>query len=47
MKAQLKELTTNDMFITMFPNLNVLADVCLTIPVEQIQHLVVLGPALT
>ena len=33
MKAQLKELTTNDMHITMLPNLNVLADICLTIPV--------------
>ena len=33
MKAQLKESTTNDMLITMLPNLNVLADVCLTIPV--------------
>ena len=31
MKAQLKELTTNDMLLTMFPNFNVLADVCLTI----------------
>ena len=33
MKVQLKELTTNDMLKTMFPDLNVLAGVCLTIPV--------------
>ena len=33
MKAQLKELTTNSMLITMFLNLSVIANICLSIPV--------------
>ena len=33
MKEQLKELSTNSMLETMFPNLSVLAKVCLSIPV--------------
>ena len=33
-KEQLKELSTNSMMQTMFPNLSILANVCLTIPVE-------------
>ena len=33
MKAQLKELTTNSMLIAMFPNLNVIANICWSIPV--------------
>ena len=32
-KEQLKELSTNSMIQTMFPNLSILANVCLTIPV--------------
>ena len=32
-KEQLKELSTNSMMQTMFPNLSILANVCLTIPV--------------
>ena len=32
-KAQLKELSTNSMMQTMFPNLSILANVCLAIPV--------------
>ena len=32
-KEQLKELTTNSMIQTMFPNLTILVNVCLTIPV--------------
>ena len=32
-KEQLKELSTNPMMQTMFPNLSILANVCLTIPV--------------
>ena len=31
-KEQLKELSTNPMMQTMFPNLSILANVCLTIP---------------
>ena len=30
---QLKELVTNEMLITMFPNLSKIASICLTIPV--------------
>ena len=33
MKTQLKELATNEMLETMFPNLNRLAKICLSIPV--------------
>ena len=33
MKAKLKELTTNSMLIAMFPNLSVIANICLSIPV--------------
>ena len=33
MGAQLHELVTNDMLKTMFPSLNTLANVCLSIPV--------------
>ena len=33
MKAQPKELTTNSMLIAMFPNLSVIANICLSIPV--------------
>lgn len=33
MEAQLMELTMNSMLIAMFPNLNVLANICLSIPV--------------
>ena len=33
-KEQLKELSTNSMMQTMFPNLSILANVCLTIPVR-------------
>ena len=33
MKAQLKELTTNSMLIAMFPNLSIIANICLSIPV--------------
>ncbi len=33
MKAQLKELTTNSMLIAMFPDLSVIANICLSIPV--------------
>ena len=32
-KEQLKELSTNSMMQTMFPNLSILANVCLNIPV--------------
>ena len=32
-KEQLKEFSTNSMMQTMFPNLSILANVCLTIPV--------------
>ena len=32
-KEQLKELSTNSMMQTMFPNLSILANVCLTIPI--------------
>lgn len=32
-KSQIQELMTNEMLITMFPHLNILADVCLSIPV--------------
>ena len=32
-KAQLKELTTNSMLIAMFPNLSVIPNICLSIPV--------------
>ena len=34
MKAQLKELTTNSVLIAMFPNLSVIANIWLSIPVE-------------
>ena len=34
MKLQLKELVTNDMLVSMFPNLNTLANICLAIPVS-------------
>ena len=33
MKAQLKELTTNSVLIAMFPNLSIIANICLSIPV--------------
>ena len=33
MKAQLKELPTNSMLIAMFPNLSIIANICLSIPV--------------
>ena len=33
MKAQLKELTTNNMLIAMFPDLSVIASICLSISV--------------
>ena len=33
MKLQLKELTTNSMLIAMFPNLSIIANICLSIPV--------------
>ena len=33
MGVQLQELVTNDMLKTMFPSLNTLANVCLSIPV--------------
>ena len=33
MKLQLKELATNEMLETMFPHLNALAEICLSIPV--------------
>ena len=34
MKLQLKELVTNVMLVSMFPNLNALANICLAIPVS-------------
>ena len=34
MGAQLHELVTNDMLKTMFPNLNIIANICLSIPVS-------------
>ena len=34
MKSQLKELVTNTMLVSMFPNLNTLANICLAIPVS-------------
>ena len=34
MKLQLKELVTNAMLVSMFPNLNALANICLAIPVS-------------
>ena len=34
MKLQLKELATNEMLETMFPNLNALAKICLSISVS-------------
>ena len=37
MKLQLKELASNDMLKTMFPNLSKLATICLSIPVQQRQ----------
>ena len=33
MKVQLKELTMNSMLIAMFPNLSIIANICLSIPV--------------
>ena len=34
MKLKLKELVTNDMLTAMFPNLNTLGNICLSIPVS-------------
>ena len=34
MASQLHELVTNETLISMFPNLNTLASICLTIPIE-------------
>ena len=36
MGAQLHELVTNDMLKTMFPNLNIFANICLSIPVGTV-----------
>ena len=32
-KAQIRELTTNTMLIDLFPNLKIMADICLSIPI--------------
>ena len=37
MASQLHELVTNETLISMFPNLNTLASICLTIPIGTVQ----------